>query len=81
MVKLGSKATDRITKFTGIVTGYVTYISGCNQVLLAPQIGSDGSSRTPEWFDEQRLLIDTDFVPIKLDNTQNPGPDKAAPKR
>lgn len=81
MVTLGSKVRDKITGFTGIVTGYVSYISGCNQALVVPQVGKDGASRDAEWFDEQRLVTDPKFKPIVLDNGANPGFDRAAPKR
>lgn len=81
MIPLGSKVTDKITKFTGVVTGYVTYISGCNQALVVPGLGKDGKLMNAEWFDEQRLVIDKKFKPVKLDNGNNPGCDKTAPTR
>ena len=81
MIQLGSKVKDKITGFTGIVTGYVTYITGCNQALVVPQVGKDGTSKDAHWFDEQRLVVDKKFKPITVDNTKAKGFDKAAPKR
>lgn len=81
MIVLGSKVKDRITGFAGIVTGYVTYISGCNQALVVPQVGKDGVAKEALWLDEQRCVVDRKFKPIVLDNTGTPGCDLAAPKR
>lgn len=80
-ITLGAKYTDRITGFTGICTGYVQYLTGCNQALLAPATKDDGSLPDSNWFDEQRLTLVENFTPIVLDNGSNPGSDKAAPKR
>ncbi len=78
--KLGKKYKDKITGFEGVATGYVEYISGCNQLLLAPPVGSDGTLRDSQWFDEQRLkALYADR--IVLDNGNTPGCDRAAPKR
>lgn len=79
-VTLGKKYRDKITNFTGVATGHVVYISGCNQVLLAPTVDDAGKLRESSWFDEQRVeAIDNDV--ITLDNSKTPGPDKEAPKR
>jgi hypothetical protein len=80
MVELGKKYKDKITQFEGICTGYVKYISGCNQALLVPKVLKDGSLPEPVWFDEQRLKKISD-VKIKLDNSKSPGFDKQAPIR
>lgn len=80
-VELGRKATDKVTGFTGIITGLCYYISGCNQALLNPRVGPDGASREPNWFDVQRLDVDEAVDAIVLDNGATPGSDMAAPKR
>lgn len=77
---LGCHCTDKITGFSGVATGYVEYISGCNQVLLVPKIGKDGKRQEAEWFDVQRLSI-RKAKRIVLDNGVTPGCDAAAPKR
>ena len=77
---LGRKMRDVITGFTGRVVGYVTYLTGCNQALLTPQVDKEGKPVEAEWFDEQRLEYVDDSV-IELDNGRNPGFDKPAPKR
>lgn len=81
MIILGAAYIDKITGFRGVATGYVQYISGCNQALLAPQVGDDGGLRDSQWFDLQRLEPVVGWVPIQLDNGATPGADRAAPKR
>lgn len=81
MIKLGVKATDIVTGFSGTVTGTAQYISGCSQALLVPRVKEDGSFVESQWFDEQRLTVDKSVAAIVIDNEKTPGPDKAAPKR
>lgn len=80
MITLGQKYKDKITGFEGVATGYVQYISGCNQALLAPQVGIDGAVRDSHWFDVQRIEAQGGDV-IVLDNGATPGCDRAAPRR
>lgn len=80
-IELGTKVTDKITGFTGTVTGYVQYITGCNQALVAPKVGKDGTAKSAEWLDEQRLVVDRKVKRVVLNNGAAPGFDKAAPIR
>ncbi|AEH78710.1 hypothetical protein SM11_chr1434 [Sinorhizobium meliloti SM11] len=75
MIKLGSYAKDRITNFSGVVTGHAKYITGCDQYLLSPQ----NPDKEPKWFDEQRLDVDPIIAPFVLDNSNGSGADIAAP--
>jgi hypothetical protein len=79
MHKLGTTLKDRITSFEGVAIGRCEYISGCNQVLLAPPVDEKGAFRESHWFDEQRCDRVGDDV-VTLDNGATPGFDKAAPK-
>ena len=79
-IELGAKYTDKVTGFIGVCTGYVTYLTGCNQALLFPP-AKDGALVDGQWFDEQRLTRDENHETIVLDNGNTPGADKAAPKR
>ncbi|QOY96364.1 hypothetical protein IM543_11390 [Massilia sp. UMI-21] len=81
MIQLGHTYRDKITGFMGVATGYVQYLTGCNQVLLAPRCGEDGALRDSQWFDQQRLTHDNFHPAVTLDNGATPGCDKAAPKR
>jgi len=58
MIRLGSKVSDQITGFSGEVTGFVTYVSGCNQALVVPKVATDDAFKDSRWFDEQRLEVD-----------------------
>lgn len=78
---LGKTVSDRITGFRGVVTGYVEYLSGCNQVLVVPPISADGTLRDASWFDVQRVDVLDHVPPVVLDNGTTPGCDRAAPKR
>jgi len=79
-MKLGITVKDKITGFTGTVTGFVQYLSGCNQGLVAPSVDKDGKFAESQWFDEQRLeRVGTRAV--SLDNGKTPGFDITAPKR
>jgi len=78
-LEIGKKYRDKITGFEGVCTGRVTYISGCNQALIAPP-AKDGAFVDVQWFDEQRLEGVTGPA-IKLDNVAAPGFGPQAPKR
>lgn len=79
-MELGIEVKDKITGFRGVVTGFVRYLSGCNQVLVAPALGPDGALRDSQWFDVQRLDRVGDSK-IVLDNEATPGFDSEPPKR
>lgn len=77
-MQLGVKVSDKVTGFKGVVTGYVQYLSGCNQALVLPPVKADGSYADGQWLDVQRLTV-LDESPIVLDNGTTPGPDAAPP--
>jgi len=81
MIQLGHTYRDKITGFSGVATGFVQYISGCNQALIQPRVSDDGSMRDSQWFDQQRLDEDKTMPVVALDNGSTPGCDRAAPKR
>jgi hypothetical protein len=76
---IGKTVKDKITGFEGVAIGRVEYITGCNQVLVAPKVGSDGSLRASEWFDEQRLDVTDDSI-LALENGSTPGCARSAPR-
>ena len=55
MFELGTKVTDEITGFMGIITARVEYINGCRQYGVVPRVDKDGKSQDVEYFDEERL--------------------------
>lgn len=80
-ITLGATYRDKITGFQGVAVGFVTYISGCNQALLAPPVNQEGALRDSQWFDQQRLELVSGTQAVLLDNGDTPGCDRAAPKR
>ena len=53
--KIGLTATDKITKFTGIVTGYCAYITGCDQFGVTSQSKDGTEMGKTNWIDVNRL--------------------------
>lgn len=80
-VELDQTVKDKITGFKGVVTGKTEYISGCKQVLVVPPLDKDGKPQEAQWFDEQRVAVDTTVPAVVLDNRKTPGPDREAPKQ
>lgn len=79
-IKLGTLVREIVTGFEGIATGRVEYITGCNQVLVAPRVKDDGAFIDSQWFDEQRLEVIKKEV-VKLDNSTAKGSGEPAPRR
>lgn len=81
--QFGDTARDTITGFTGIVTGRCNYITGCDQILLAPP-AKDNEYKRSEWFDLDRVEVITPnsyVLPVAAGKTATPGPDRAAPTK
>ena len=38
MVQIGTEVKDSITGFSGTVTAYCLYLTGCNQALVQPSV-------------------------------------------
>ena len=73
MIELGNKARDIITGFSGIVTGKATYLSGCDQVCLAPESKQDGSYHDSQWFDEGRIRLVSKGISAESVRAGKPG--------
>lgn len=78
-VEFGRLYEDDITGFRGKCTGFVRYISGCDQVLLQPGLDKDGKLQKGEWYDDDRL-IDVE-VQERVERTSRRGSDAPAPVR
>ena len=81
MIELGKRYLDKITGFTGIATGWVTYITGCNQVLLQPRVNEKNEVSDGRWFDEQRLEEPLGYDKVTLINGNASGFDQLPPVR
>lgn len=56
-IEFGRVYRDRITGFEGTCTGYTSYISGCDQVLLQPQWNPENKeASTGRWLDDDRCI-------------------------
>ncbi len=82
VLDLGIKARDVVTKFQGIITGKVTYMTGCDQYVLTPEVNDKGEAQDSRWFDVTRLEV-VDEKPIKLpvdpSETRENGPGPTPP--
>ena len=80
----GLTGKDIITGFTGVITGACSYISGCDQFLLAPRANSSGEVKDGQWYDSSRVQIMPEHPRVELPQNlvnEAPGPDKQAPVR
>ena len=75
---IGMCAQDKITGFSGRITGVVFYITGCHQALVQPSTKDSGDMSESHWIDLQRLIV-RENERLTFDNT-NAGFDKAPPK-
>ena len=55
---LGRTAIDKITGFKGTITGYASYLTGCDQLLVLP-VEENTTNKYPSshWLDILRLEI------------------------
>ena len=53
----GDKVRERVTGFTGIITGAVSYITGCNQHLVTAKAKDENSEAKAQWYDDGRLEL------------------------
>lgn len=65
MFELGIEVRDKITGFTGILTGHCQYITGCDQFLVQPK-AKDGAHVEGRWIDDIRLEV-MNTTPVTLE--------------
>lgn len=71
-INLGDRVSDRISKFTGIVTSITTYLNGCVRFAVNPEkLGKDGDIVEGRIFDygdldlvKKRVIQPVTLVPI-----------------
>jgi hypothetical protein len=82
MLELGKRAKDKITGFEGILVGRSSFLTGCDQFLLQPEVKKDNSLAEPHWFDEGRLTTvrGKEILPSAVRAKKN-GCDYSAPKK
>jgi len=58
MIRMGEKATDRITGYTGTVIARIDYLNGSVQYQLQAEGLHEGSPVKAQWFEQERLEDD-----------------------
>jgi len=57
-LEIGDRARDKVSSFSGIVTGVTSYLNGCRQFLISPEkTTKDGNKLDGHWIDEQTLEL------------------------
>jgi hypothetical protein len=77
-LKMGVIAKDLVTGFEGRVTGVASYMTGCDQALLVPNVENTGVYREGHWFDVTRLEV-TDSNYDAVVDPGGPTSDREAP--
>ncbi len=84
MINMGDKAKDRISGFTGIVTGVTRWLNGCVRFMLTPEkLNKDGTPREGQWFDDIQVVLVKDMREPAATRAGGPRPaptQKADPK-
>ena len=70
--KMGNTAKDKITGFTGTVTGRSEYINGCVHLMLEAK-AKPGMKPVHAWFDEDRCVV-TKRTPARKVTERTGGP-------
>ena len=76
--EFGVSVQDKITGLSGRVTGYTSYITGCDRALVAPPVDKEGKHVDGRWFDVNRLVV-VDPTPISIDTEDDKGACESAP--
>lgn len=80
-VKLGVKARDKITGFTGIVIAKSKWLTGCDQFALKPPVEKDGKMQEAHWFDKGAVeYVDAGINKEEVKDKKPGGPQIDAPK-
>lgn len=59
----GDTVKEKITGFTGVITGTCFYITGCNQYLITGKPKDEYSQAEALWYDEGRIeLVESESV-------------------
>ncbi len=80
MELLGKKARDKVTKFEGIITAKISYITGCDQYALTPE-AKDSKIEANQWFDAARVEIIGEGVTVEeVTGDEKGGENRDCPK-
>ena len=79
-IEWGERYRDTITGFEGVATGYCSYISGCDQVLINGGMNKDGDKVVSHWIDSDRVVKVSTGAAMDQDRGRK-GADTPAPIR
>lgn len=72
-ITLGMKVKDEVTGFAGVVTGYHSWLTGCDTVTVQPPVDKDGKQLDSQGFDVVRLTV-IEAHPLTLPGGPSPAP-------
>lgn len=55
--KLGAKARDKVTGYTGVINAVSRWLNGCNRYVVQAPVDKDGKIPDGHTFDEENLEI------------------------
>jgi hypothetical protein len=61
-IKLGQRARDRVTGFTGICIARTEWLNGCIRITLEPPLDKDGKAQEARTIDEPQLELVDDGI-------------------
>jgi hypothetical protein len=73
MDKLGKEVRDKVTGFTGIITGKIIYLFGCSQYSVQQKVDSEGKKPSTEWLDEGRIEVIGEGITHESVQAEKPG--------
>jgi len=76
----GRKCKDIITGFEGTIIGTVSYLTGCDQYLVAPKCEEPNKKLESFWFDKNRVELTDDEV-VELETDEDKGACESAPAK
>lgn len=65
---LGHRVRDRVTGYTGVVASICFDLYGCVQAVVNPGIDKDGKLQDSNWFDVNRLVVETEKPVMEVPN-------------
>jgi hypothetical protein len=72
----GDKVKEKVTGFTGVITGAVFYLTGCNQFLVVAK-SKHNKEAIATWYDGPRLtLLKRQVIEPEDVQGKDPGPDR-----
>ena len=78
--KLGAKAKDNITGFTGIIVAVTEWLNGCIRVMIQPQEMREGKPIDAHSFDIEQITVLEQTIPEPAKNAGGPKPDPVRQK-